>query len=154
VLVSFENIWLAEKRAIVPAIEAPNDRPMDDAQYLSHCQALLEGFAATLRQRTEFLPPDDGLRELSNAFSALAAGQRDLYVEGPALVERLFTTYPDFAPTFPRDLLWFLGSDCLHFMADSEIELYQALDAQRHEAAARGERLDLAAARAKLLKLQ
>ena len=127
---------------------------MDDAQYLNHCLSQLQDFAATLHQRTEFLPPEDSLRALSNAFSALAAGQGDLYVDGPALVERLFTTYPDFAPTFPRDLLWFLGSDCLHFMADSEIEFYQALDAQRHEAAARGEQLDLAAARAKLLKLQ
>ena len=69
-------------------------------------------------------------------------------------MERLFTTYPDFAPTFPRDLLWFFGGECLHFMPDSELELYQKLDSQRHEAAARGEQLDLATARAKLLKLQ
>ena len=127
---------------------------MDDAQYLSHCRALLKQFAATLDQRTEFLPPEDTLRELSAAFSELASGERDFYIEGPGLVERLFVTYPDFAPTFPRDLLWFLGGECLHLMADSEIELYQELDTQRHEAAARGEHLDFAAARAKLLKLQ
>ncbi len=127
---------------------------MDDAQYLEHCKGLLTEFAAGLRQRTDFLPPEDTLRELSGAFSELASGDRDLYIEGPALVERLFVTYPDFAPTFPRDLLWFLGGECLHFMADSEIELHQQLDTLRHEAAARGERLDLGATRAKLLKLQ
>ena len=127
---------------------------MDDAQYLSHCRSLLKEFAGALHQRTEFLPPDDTLRELSAAFSGLASGERDLYIEGPGLVERLFTTYPDFAPTFPRELLWFLGGECLHFMADSEIDLYQELDTQRHQAAARGEQLDLDAARAKLLKLQ
>jgi len=127
---------------------------MDDATYLSHCHSLLEEFAGTLQKRTEFLPPEDSLRDLSDSFTALASGELDIYNEGPGLVERLFVTYPDFAPSFPRDLLWFLGGNCLHFMADSEIDLYQQLDAQRLEANARGEQLDLAATRAKLLKLQ
>ncbi len=127
---------------------------MDDVHYLEHCRSLLKEFASVLRQRTDFLPPEDTLRELSDAFTELAEGERDLYVEGPALVERLFVTYPDFAPSFPRDLLWFLGGECLHYMADSEIDLHQQLDTLRHEAAARGEQLDLGAARAKLLKLQ
>ncbi len=127
---------------------------MDDTHYLEHCRSLLKEFASGFRQRTEFLPPEDTLRELSGAFSELAAGERDLYAEGPALVERLFVTYPDFTPSFPRDLLWFLGGECLHFMPDSEISLYQELDTLRHQVVARGEQLDLAAARAKLLKLQ
>ena len=88
------------------------------------------------------------------AFKALAKGEHELYSEGPGLVSRLFSTYPDFAPSFPRDLLWFFGGDCLHFMPDPEIAVYQQLDDMRAEACERGETLDLRTARSCLLGLQ
>ncbi len=127
---------------------------MNDEQYLSHCRQQLTDFADSLAKRTEHLPPDDSLRELAASFIRLGEQDSDLYADAPALVSRLFTTYPDFAPTFPRDLLWFLGGECLHYMPDEEISLFQQLEEQRSEAAALGETLDLRAARAKLLKLQ
>jgi hypothetical protein len=128
---------------------------MNDEQYLQHCRTLLGDFAATLSRRTETLEPEDTLRLLADDFKRLANDpEADLYGEAGPLVDRLFTTYPDFAPTFPRALLWFLGGDCLHFLADEEIALYQELDEKRAEAAAAGEILDLALARAKLLNLQ
>ncbi len=127
---------------------------MNDEQYLANCLEQLDQFANELTTRTVHLPADDSLRQLAASFCKLAAGELDLYGDGPALVSRLFTTYPDFAPTFPRDLLWFFGGDCLHFMPDSEIATYQQLDELRGEAAARGEILDLRAARASLKGLQ
>lgn len=128
--------------------------PMNDDQYLKHSLDMLSEFAQTLVTRTEHLPEDDSLRELAAAFQALPESADDIYTEGAGLVGRLFTTYPDFAPTLPRALLWFLGGDCLHYMADDEIDLFQQLDDMRGSAASRGETLDLRAARAKLLKLQ
>lgn len=127
---------------------------MNDEQYLSYCQKLLSEFARDFERRTRSLEEGDSLRELAAAFVELDSGKRDLYSEGHSLVARLFTTYPDFAPTFPRDLLWFLGGECLHFMPDDEIAQHQQLNDLRAEAAGRGETLDLIAARAKLLKLQ
>lgn len=127
---------------------------MNDKQYLQHCRTQFDRFAREMVQRTESLEEMDALRELSLAFQALSKGETDLHGEGQTLICRLFTTYPDFSPTFPRELLWFLGGDCLHFMPDEEIALYQQLDEQREETAARGEIIDFAAARAKLLKLQ
>ena len=127
---------------------------MNDEQYLLHCRELLSSFAADLSSRLQSLQEEDPLRLLADSFSALAKGEGDLYVDGPALVGRLFTGFPDFAPTFPRELLWFFGGECLHFMPDEEIESYQQLEQLRLAAAARGETLDLRAARAKLLKLQ
>ncbi len=127
---------------------------MDDAHYASYCREQLQNFADNLSTRTAHLPEDDSLRELARAFAEVASGARDLYTEGPALVARLFTTYPDFAPTFPRDLLWFLAGDCLHFMPDEEILTYQQLDELRAEAAAQGKTLDLRQARASLKQLQ
>ncbi len=127
---------------------------MNDEQYLAFCCEQLTQFAHDLALRTEHLPENDALRQLAAGFSDLACGDLDLYGEGPALVSRLFTTYPDFAPSFPRDLLWFFGGDCLHFMPDSEIAVYQQLEDLRIDAAALGETLDLRAARASLKKLQ
>ena len=124
---------------------------MNDEQYLQHCLQQLREFAATLQRATEHLPQQDPLRELATALLALADGGASLYAEGPGLVSRLFTTYPEYAPQFPRQLLWFFGGDCLHYMPDSEIELFQQLEELRLEAAARGETLDLESRRAALL---
>ena len=128
---------------------------MNDQQYLAHCRDQLEDFAATLVRRTASLPQGEGLKELAEAFQALLApADDDIYSRGQPLLARLFASYPEFAPTLPRDLLWFFGGDCLHFMPDDEIALYQQLDELRHQAAASGETLDLQAAKAKLLQLQ
>jgi hypothetical protein len=127
---------------------------MNDEQYLNHCRQQFAHYSKELDQRTEGLAEDDTLRELALGFRALAGGEGDLYTQGQSLVDRLFTTYPDFAPTFPRELLWFLGGECLHFLADEEIDLYQQLEELREQSASKGEIIDFAAARAKLLKLQ
>jgi len=145
---------IVNERAIVPAFRLLNDTPMNDEQYLKHCLELLSQFAQTMVTRTEHLPQDESLRELAAAFQSLANGEGDLYTGGASLVTRLFTTYPDFAPTLPRELLWFLGGDCLHYMPDDEIDTFAQLADLRSAAAARGETLDLCAARAKLLNLQ
>ncbi|MEH6593239.1 MAG: PA2817 family protein, partial [Halioglobus sp.] len=126
---------------------------MNDEQYLQHCRAELAAFTQDMLKRTASLDDSDSLRELALAFQQLTEVNSDLYGDGQTLVARLFTTYPDFSPTFPRELLWFLGGDCLHYMPDDEISQYQRLEEQREEAASRGEIIDFAAARAKLLKL-
>lgn len=98
---------------------------MNDSEYKEHCLGLLNGFANEFSTRTRELPANDSLRELAMDFVAIAGGERDRYLEGPALVSRLFTTYPDFAPTFPRELLWFFGGECLHYMPDEEIAEFE-----------------------------
>jgi hypothetical protein len=116
---------------------------------------LLAEFSRTFATRTAQLPADHPLRELALGFTELDnTTAADLYSLGPELVSRLFDTYPEFAPTFPRQLLWFLGGDCLHYMADKEIVQYQHLEDLRLEAASRGESLNFNEARAKLLNLQ
>lgn len=128
---------------------------MNDDQYLEYCRTLLSGFSRTFVTRTAQLPADHPLRELALGFTDLGDTTAvDLYTLGPELVSRLFDTYPDFAPTFPRQLLWFLGGDCLHYMADEEIVQYQQLEDLRLDAASRGQLFNINEARAKLLNLQ
>jgi hypothetical protein len=126
---------------------------MNDDHYLEYCRALLEEFSQSLVTRTRRLPEDHALRELADGFHALGESG-DIYTLGPELVTRLFDTHTDFAPTFPRELLWFFGGDCLHYMADEEIAQCQQLDELRLAAARRGESFDWRESRAKLLNLQ
>jgi len=53
---------------------------------------------------------------------------------GQDLMCQIIQRYPQIAHLVPRDLLWFFGGDCLHYMPDEEIDLYQALEERRFEA--------------------
>ncbi|MGE8406899.1 MAG: PA2817 family protein [Pseudomonas sp.] len=61
---------------------------------------------------------------------------------GQDLMCQVIQRYPQIAHLVPRDLLWFFGGDCLHFMPDEELDLYQALEERRYEAAQNDEPFD------------
>lgn len=61
---------------------------------------------------------------------------------GQDLISQIFQRYPQIAHLVPRDLLWFFGGDCLHFMPDEEIEIYQRLEDRRFEAQENDEPFD------------
>lgn len=126
---------------------------MDDTRYLQYGRQLWHNFASTLELRTRSLPDDEPLRELALRFCAVDRGEEDFYTAGPELALRLFTHHPEFAPTLPRSLLWFLGSDCLHVLTDEELQAFETLDYQRQAAAARGETYDWEAAVRQVLPL-
>jgi hypothetical protein len=126
---------------------------MDDRHYREYCLGLLAKFADLVRKEAENASATDPITGLAEGFDTIATG-RDLYERGPGLAALLFASCPQLAPAFPRELLWFLGGDCLHYMPDEELAVYQKLDELRAEAAARGAFLDYPAEKAKLLKLQ
>lgn len=61
---------------------------------------------------------------------------------GQDLICQVIQRYPQIAHLVPRDLLWFFGGDCLHFMPDDELELYQQLEEIRYDAEQQGEAFD------------
>ncbi|WXL24090.1 PA2817 family protein [Ectopseudomonas mendocina] len=61
---------------------------------------------------------------------------------GQDLISQIFQRYPQIAHLVPRDLLWFFGGDCLHFMPDEEIEMYQTLEERRFQAEENDEPFD------------
>ncbi|WP_263141898.1 PA2817 family protein [Pseudomonas sp. RIT-PI-AD] len=67
--------------------------------------------------------------------------ENSLYL-GQDLLSQIFHRYPQIAHLVPRDLLWFFGGDCLHYMPDDEIALYQALEERRFEAEQQDEPFD------------
>jgi hypothetical protein len=67
--------------------------------------------------------------------------EQSLYL-GQDLMCQVIHRYPQIAHLVPRDLLWFFGGDCLHFMPDEEITLFQALDERRYQAEQNDEPFD------------
>jgi hypothetical protein len=69
------------------------------------------------------------LGQLIESLKDSSAQQYDSAVfEGQQWFYRFLTHNPELAPAIHRDLLWFFGGECLHFMPDEEIEKYQMLD--------------------------
>ena len=61
---------------------------------------------------------------------------------GQDMICQVFHRYPQIAHLVPRDLLWYFGGDCLHFMPDEEIEIFQRLEERRYEAEQNDEPFD------------
>jgi hypothetical protein len=111
--------------------------------YLDHHLALLAHLRGILVALGEAEQVSDESHALfMERFDELLAALRDSPEErhlGQELICQVFQRYPQIAHLVPRDLLWFFGGDCLHFMPDEEIALYQELDERRFEAEACGE---------------
>ncbi|AIL60695.1 MULTISPECIES: PA2817 family protein [Pseudomonas] len=61
---------------------------------------------------------------------------------GQDLMCQVIQRYPQIAHLVPRDLLWFFGGDCLHYMPDEEQQMYQTLEERRYEAEQNDEPFD------------
>ncbi len=62
------------------------------------------------------------------------ADEESVLFETQQLISNFVGNFPQLTPLISRDLLWLLGGDCLHWMPDEEVELYQQLDELYHNA--------------------
>lgn len=118
---------------------------MDDQAFHNHQVAQFRRLATQLKSASE-TPGSENLALLAEQFEELASQPTALLDQGAALLHRLMTAAPGLAALVPRDLLWYLGGECLHFMPDDEIERFSDLDEQRRQAATAGDALDWQAA--------
>ncbi|SDU06914.1 hypothetical protein SAMN05216296_1593 [Pseudomonas pohangensis] len=118
--------------------------------YLDHHLALLQHLRSILLALGEAEQvPDETHALFLERYDELLAElpddtENNLYL-GQDLLSQIFHRYPQIAHLIPRDLLWFFGGDCLHFMPDEEIQLYQQLDERRFAAIENDEEFDWAA---------
>lgn len=69
---------------------------------------------------------------------------------GIELLSRLVRAYPHLVHLAHRDLFWLFGRDCLHFLDDKEIDIYQRIEEERYQ---HQPELSFEQARAYILKL-
>lgn len=67
--------------------------------------------------------------------------------QGQWLVGQIVNGYNHLLIAFSRDLLWFFGGSCLHFMPDQEIDFYQQLDELRFAAENQDQPFDMVIAK-------
>jgi hypothetical protein len=75
------------------------------------------------------------------------------YQAGQEVLCQIIACYPHITPAISRDLLWFFGGDCMHFLSDEEIDMYSELDELRFEAQRLGASFDILEAKQKIRKL-
>lgn len=81
-------------------------------------------------------PPAEYEQEFLQQLAQLAGSQaisEDDYDLGRKLAQQVISQYPHITPTMSRDLLWLLGGDCLHFLADDELAHYQRVEELLYE---------------------
>lgn len=93
-----------------------------------------------------FIDRFDELTEL------LTSNNEDSLYLGQEIVNQLFLRYPQVTHLIPRELLWFFGGDCLHFMPDAEIDLFQQLEDMQYQAESEGKPFDWLLTKQKLLE--
>ncbi len=119
--------------------------------------ALLNSLFDTLRAQSVLMAqvPEESnllfLERFEELIAQLEAGEHDALYSGLEVICQVITRYPQVAHMIPRDLLWYFGGDCLHYMPDEEIAQYQLLDEHQAEAAARGEEFNWEQARQLLM---
>lgn len=52
---------------------------------------------------------------------------------GQWLITQAVAKYAHIVPLIPRDLFWYFGGDCMHYLVDDEINAFQRLDERFHE---------------------
>lgn len=128
----------------------------DQEYYIYHLE-LLNALIAQIKLQPPFNgenPNADDLEFLSTLNELTTNTQSDNWREsGQTLLCRIVSGYSHLMPLLQRDLLWFFGGDCLHYMPDEEIEIFQQLDEMREIAKNEESPFDYKEVRAKILGL-
>lgn len=107
---------------------------------LAQVRQLLVAMAET-EQLAEF-EHDSFIARFDEFVQMFKEGEQDSHYLGQEILSQIFMRYPQINHLIPRDLLWFFGGDCLHFMPDDEIDAFQQLSDLQYEAQQQGKSFD------------
>ncbi len=99
------------------------------------------------------LEDEEFLIQFRKLIASINSPSNDYIDAGQSLLNKWIRNYPELVPLIPRDLLWFFGGDCLHYMPDDEIAQFQRLDEKRYEAESCGKTFEYLRERALILGL-
>jgi hypothetical protein len=114
---------------------------MHYTQYFTYHVDLLRQFKENISQDRPYQVDIDELSDNDQQFMstldkicAAETYSEEMSEQGQWLVGQIVNGYNHLLIAFSRDLLWFFGGSCLHFMPDQEIDFYQQLDELRFAA--------------------
>ncbi len=65
--------------------------------------------------------------------------QEDTCNIGQWFITTCIARYPHITPSIPRELFWYFGGECLHYVDDKEIRCFQAIEEDTFELATQQE---------------
>ncbi|RDL45911.1 hypothetical protein DN730_02345 [Marinomonas piezotolerans] len=114
----------------------------------------IENLLQDLNQRiTEHDPFDREIlaeeeQDFINKWNALIASAEtrssEFLFDAQELIARFIRCYPNLVPLMRRELLYFVGGECLHFLGDEELAFYQSIDEQLFDLESTGKSVDIA----------
>lgn len=99
-----------------------------------HTLILLKEFHNVMEQGFPFnlspIPEEDisFSTQLTTTIEAMENNQDDYRDMGQHWISRLFRNYPLLAPRLDRYVLWHFAGEALHFLTNTELEKFQALE--------------------------
>ncbi len=127
---------------------------MHYTQYLVDHVDLLKQFKSAIAKQApyqinlnELTEADQAFIQCLDALCMTTEFSEDLREKGQWLIDRVVMSYDHLLPFLSRDLMWFFGGNCLHYMSDEEIHFYQQLDELRHAAESQNREFDSIAAK-------
>jgi hypothetical protein len=131
---------------------------MTDTHFEHHIQLILSLTEAAkhMPRLADTAPRDDADNEFLEDLQRLGESKQideSFIARGQATLSRIVARYPELTPLAHRDLFWLFGGDCLHFMPDEEINIYQRLDERRFSLENEGKTFNFAEERAKFFDL-
>ncbi|BDX02742.1 MAG: PA2817 family protein [Marinomonas sp.] len=108
----------------------------------SRTQYILDAFADLRHRIAEHDPfnqPElaeeeiDFLAKWDELVKSIQENSHDYTFDAQEVLSRFIRCYANLVPLIKRELLWFVGGECLHFLGDEEITLYQQLEDRLYE---------------------
>ncbi|GAB3475708.1 PA2817 family protein [Marinomonas epiphytica] len=115
-------------------------------------QYIYDAFMELKRRSQEHFPFDqvplaeeeqDFVSKWDQTLELIESNSPDYTFAAQELLARYIRCYANLVPLVKRELLWLIGGECLHFLGDEEINLYQALEDQLYELEQKGESYDI-----------
>jgi hypothetical protein len=127
---------------------------MQYTQYFTYHVDLLRQFKENISQdrpyRDNFNELSENDQQFIHTLDTICAAEtysEEMSEQGQWLVGQIVNGHNHLLISFSRDLLWFFGGSCLHFMPDHEIDFYQQLDELRYAAENQDRPFDIAIAK-------
>lgn len=119
---------------------------MSESSYLAYHRTLVNQLIASIHRsapfngddvdelQAQFLEKIETLRYDEQNDSPPEEDQTSARATGQWMLCRIVADYPHLMPSVPRDLFWYFGGDCMHYLSDEEIRFFQGVDEAFHDA--------------------
>ena len=94
----------------------------------NHVEKLTQLYKQLDNTRESKVLSDAMLHQLERIIDQLVQHSDAAWQDASSWLANAMSVAPQIAPMIDRELLWFFGGDCLHYLTDEEIDRFQRLE--------------------------